>query len=1763
MSSINESGKEGSDMTQCLNRVASIGKQLADINARLTPEELNNMDDSDLIVRLDYVENLHSRFDQSIVSLEESGEGDVDHSIRSEFLTSFFEVKAKIKRKLNTSRSAPCHPPSSTLRQFSLDEPPIVRRSRLPELKLPQFSGAYTDWPDFFAMFTTVVANDMEITKLEKFQHLRACLVGSALDAISSLEPSDASYDEAIKLLKNRFDNKLLNFQAHIKEIFALKPVIKGSASSLRQLSDKLNAHMRALGTMCKKDEIADGLLIYLVTSKLDTPTQAKWEEGLQNDQLPTWSSMANFLDKRCRMLENLEHSSILKVPTQMVNKKSNNIRSSLVTSGNALQICNFCDGKDHLITNCSKFSNLSPTLRFKEAKKLDLCLNCLRKGHRLSKCKSSTCRHCAMKHHSLLHMENSISENFALQQTSNHPTNHPQTTTPQTATISQSSLVSFNPSQQPTGSLSNNDVLLATAIILVKNKFGTFVPCRAILDSASQLNFITSRFAAQAQLKLNPSQFSISGIGEGNLVADKSVEILIKSCHNNYSASFVAVVIPTITEYQPNPNIDVNQMKIPQNVSLADPEFYKKGRIDILIGAGLFFDLMSVGQIRCANTSTILQKTQLGWVVSGGGSSLSKSYSLAAAGKTHLNMTNENLEDILKSFWEVEHNFEKSSKQSIDDIFCEEHFKKNTSRLKSGAYSVVLPKNQNFNELGESYNRALKRFMNLENKLKKMPQTKEKYIAFMNEYAQLEHMSPIVSMPKSTKTYFLPHHCVHKEDSTTTKLRVVFDGSAKTTTGLSLNDTLHSGPTIQSKLFDILIRFRFFKIALGGDICKMYRCVYVAHPDDYLQCILWRNDPQNEIKIYKLNTVTYGTKPAAFLAIRTMHQLSIDEEDSFPLGAEIVRRDFYVEDLISGGNSVAEVNEIRKQVSHLLQKGNFQIRKWCSNDCSVLDEVPLADRETFLEFHDGTDITKTLGLVWNPDLDNFVFTFSHISDNKPISKRNILSSIARFYDPLGLVGPIITRAKVLMQMLWKDKLEWDESLPQHLHSVWQQYVSTFNLVDKFIFPRFVSIAGSSVQIHAFCDASLSAYGACVYARSELQGQVKIVLLCSKSRVAPLKVLTIPKLELSAAALLAELLQTISSALGTEYQYHCWTDSMIVLSWLREESSNYNIFVANRVSLIQKITKNMIWHHVPTAFNPADILSRGATPEELLKSSLWKEGPDFLTKGPELWPKSFNFIENLPERRRVALLISSNYDLSITCKYANSFPKIQRTFAYVFRFLNSIKMKSFGKLSEYEIKMGTYLLIRNIQRTNFTMEFKALRKNENIPSSSKLFSLSPFLDSNGLIRVGGRLQNSILSFEAQHPIIIPKSHPVTSSLIMHYHQNLLHAGAQCLLANIRQKYWPIGGRKYVSAVINKCIRCFQIKPTIAEHLMENLPEERVKPSRAFQVTGLDFCGPFYYKSEVRNRPPIKSYVCIFVCFTTKATHLELVPDLSTSSFLLSLKRFVSIRGKPKTIWSDNATNFVGAKNELADLRQLFFDQWQMERIYTQCLEGEIEWKFIPPRSPHFGGLWEAAVKSAKYHFYRTVGKNILTFDELRTLICQISAILNSRPLIPLTDDPNDLEVLTPGHFLVGAPLTSFPEPDIGSLNINTLSRWQKVCYIQQIFWKKWSCSYLNLLQERTKWKSSKNNIATGAMVLVKDDNLPPLKWKMGRIVETICGSDGIVRVAIVKTSNGVSRRSVSKLSPLPIEDNAVESQSLPTGGGCFEKPLCEQNCPNN
>ncbi|KAL7725084.1 hypothetical protein ACLKA6_016157 [Drosophila palustris] len=348
-----------------------------------------------------------------------------------------------------------------------------------------------------------------------------------------------------------------------------------------------------------------------------------------------------------------------------------------------------------------------------------------------------------------------------------------------------------------------------------------------------------------------------------------------------------------------------------------------------------------------------------------------------------------------------------------------------------------------------------------------------------------------------------------------------------------------------------------------------MYRCVKVTEPDNYFQCIIWRNSRQEDIQIYKLDTVTYGTKPASFLSVRAMHQLAIDEKESFPIGASAVLQDFYVDDFISGGASVSEAISKMQQTGQILSRGNFKLRKWCSNRLEVLADVAEEDKAKFLKFNDGSDITKTLGLAWNPSCDNLLFTLSPLQESGKPTKRSILSTIARFYDPLGLIGPIIAKSKIFLQHLWKAKVDWDESLPASLMSAWMEIIESFSSISRFSFPRLVLDSQVAVEVHGFCDASIDAYGACVYIISRTE-QPFSRLLCSKSRVAPLKTLTVPKLELSGAMLLAQLMHEIEKMTLFGSHYYCWSDSTVALSWIRSEPSKFNVFVSNRFLVYRK-----------------------------------------------------------------------------------------------------------------------------------------------------------------------------------------------------------------------------------------------------------------------------------------------------------------------------------------------------------------------------------------------------------------------------------------------------------------------------------------------------------------------------------------------------------------------------------------------------------------
>ncbi|KAH0816760.1 hypothetical protein GEV33_006031 [Tenebrio molitor] len=415
--------------------------------------------------------------------------------------------------------------------------------------------------------------------------------------------------------------------------------------------------------------------------------------------------------------------------------------------------------------------------------------------------------------------------------------------------------------------------------------------------------------------------------------------------------------------------------------------------------------------------------------------------------------------------------------------------------------------------------------------------------------------------------------------------------------------------------------------------------------------------------------------------------------------------------------------------------------------------------------------------------------------------------------------------------------------------------------------------------------------------------------------------------------------------------------------------------------------------------------------------------------------------------------------------------------------------------------------------------FDPLEKHGKVPQNSKLISLSPFIDDTGLLRVGGRLKNAPLKYDQKHPLLLPKNHSVTNLLIESIHKQQLHGGCQTTIAALRRQYWILSCRNAVRKIIFQCIKCFRANPKSYPQLMGDLPAPRVTPSRPFTVTGIDYAGPIVIKNGYgRTTRTVKSYIAIFVCFATRAVHIELVCECSTSTFLNALKRFISRRGKPSHLYSDNATNFIGANRELRNL----FKQANFNTAIEDHLANEqISWHFIPPRSPHMGGLWEAAVKSTKGHLKRVIGNVILNYEELSTLLTMIEACLNSRPLTPVSNDPADFSALTPGHFLIGDALTSPAEPDLAEIPCNRLNRYQLLMKLRQHFWSRWSKEYLHQLQQRTKWTSTIDHPQENTLVVLREDNVPPLQWPLGRIHAVHPGPDGVIRVVSVKSARGI------------------------------------------
>lgn len=816
------------------------------------------------------------------------------------------------------------------------------------------------------------------------------------------------------------------------------------------------------------------------------------------------------------------------------------------------------------------------------------------------------------------------------------------------------------------------------------------------------------------------------------------------------------------------------------------------------------------------------------------------------------------------------------------------------------------------------------------------------------------------------------------------------------------------------------------------------------------------------------------------------------------------------------------------------------------------MQHIPEEDQEKqqAIPVYEANELIKLLGLTWDPKADTFHIASPSISSSaaKPATKRTIYSEVAKLFDPLGLFSPVIVVAKLLVQHLWKTKQGWDEPVEKECQQKWNELQQALPQLALIHVPRRVTSDDAVFfELHGFADASTVAYGACCYVRSVFSdGSAKLVLLASKSKVAPLHDLSIPRKELCAALLLTRLLQKVIPAMQMEFrEVSLWSDSTIVLAWLKKPLEQLQTFVRNRVAEICSNTADYQWKYVSSKNNPADIVSRGQLPEALCQNRLWQHGPEFLAcSNYEMEVVDSVLPEPLPEMKTVVAAVvkidSAVFQFMYDC---SDFRKVQRIMAYVRRFVENCRKKDPLQrvkkvyLTVCELRQACDDIFRLVQHKHLADEIKLVSSGE---SSKRIGNLRPVF-INGLLRVGGRLDKSALPFESKHPIILPDKDPIVRMYVRTVHEELLHIGQTGLINALRQRYWLLNSRSTVRQVTRSCVRCFRTSPVGTTQLMGDLPPTRVNPSPPFAVTGIDYAGPIWIK-EGKYRPKIvKAYIAVYVCMATKAIHLEAVTDLSTNAFLASLKRFVSRRGLVQRLYSDNATNFRGAHHEMNELFKQFQDQKAIDDIHQFCQTREIEWHFIPPDAPEFGGLWESAVKSAKTHLKKIVGNSKLTFEELATVLAEIEAVLNSRPLFAISNDPADSKVITPAHYLIGRPLVAPAEPSLEDVNANRLDRWQHLQVMRDHFWRAWSRDYLNTLQPRKKYLRTTPNIPVGTIVLLHEKTQPPLSWKLGRVSAVYPGDDGLVRVVDVFSNGSTYRRPITKVSILPIEDNLPEA----------------------
>ena len=1685
-----------------------------------------------------------------------------------------YHVLAKVDLKLAAFNSLT---PVNTLGASSgnnIQAQSTAVQCRLPKMQLPEFSGDPLAWQGFWDQFQVAIHNNTRISDIDKFNYLKGCLKGESLSVVSGLSLSSDNYQEAVGILKDRFGNEQILISAHMESLLRISKIAsRDNIKGLRMLYNHVESCVRNLKSLKLDTSGYGSLLIPILKDRLPDEITMIISRKF-GEEIWTLDKVMEYFNSELRAQENCSAStSSRSIPNESHRKGGNYTTSGLFGQTNKVA-CVYCSKEGHSSSKCSSVSNCQSRKAILRRNKR--CFICLDTGHIAKNCKSHyLCRKCKNGKHHISICEQSQADFPSLNREED-----------KNATSDNKGFVVH-------ANCDKSGILLQTARAdILPTDDSVQVQTRILFDSGSQRSYISDKVRSALKLKaIRVEKVVIKTFGQAENSEVQGLDVVQLKIRNKSDARFTfveALCVPTICSPLTNqPLSSVHELPEFAGLEFADFEHTERQNlpVGILIGIDFYHVFMS-GKIVRSKLGPVASKTRVGWVLSGRiGSTATDMHCF----ETHLlrasveqSEKDTSLQQELEKFWNVESIGTKTD--SIVDQF------KNDIIHDGTRYITKLPFKPDHEVLPDNFKVCEGRLKSLKNKLI-TSNILHDYDQIFSEYEEngiIERVPSDEVARETGQVHYLPHRPVIRNDKQTTKIRAVFDASCKVS-GPSLNECLYSGPNLIAKIFDILLRFRLNKIGILADIKQAFLNVGIdAKHRDYLRFLWYDLQTEDEqVVIYRFLRVVFGITSSPFLLNGTIrHHLSKYLEKEI---AQRVIDDLYVDDLVSGCNRFEEGQALYDRSKAILSEAGFDLRKWVTNDKELAGYIAskengdgnLLGKDNDMTYFEATSPNITvehqvvLGVGWDTTSDEFIFRFDDlISKCATIkhTKRNILSISASIFDPLGFIAPVTAKIKTIFQLLCKDKLDWDEIIPEKIADVWTKFVEELKRLAEVRHSRFVLTShfssGSRFELHGFCDSSKEVYCAVVYLRIVYQGAVHVCFLASKTKVAPLKTLTIPRLELLGCLLLSKLIREVLQGVEKRIDLHdifCWTDSEVALCWVNGKEKSWEPWVENRVVAIRKVVDREKWHFVKGAVNPADIPTRLSSNLNDSFTGCWFKGPLMLwsrdlevdrVKGScgsgnslvgrvdvEIPAEVVNFSntteKGTPNNSRCSI------NAVIDCTRYSSLKKMILTTGYVMRFVNNLKKrylkKRFGTLDD-DIVNDSVLTVDEYNKAleMWIKEEQTLMK-EQANYTNLCASLRLFEDKIGLMRLKGRFANSSLEYEEQHPVILRSKDNsyFTRLIILDAHEATMHHGIETTLARIRKNYWIVKGRKSVKEVIRKCVVCtrYQGLPVRAPS-SPDLPEYRVDHmAYAFQFTGLDFAGPLFIKDGLKNE---KSYILLLTCASSRAIHLELVPDMSIHGFLRGFKRFVARRGVPDFVISDNFKTFRSS-----------------EVKKFMILQG-IRQRFILPASPWWGGFYERLVRTVKSCLKKTLGKAFVTFEELQTILCDIEVAVNNRPLAYVSEDDLD-EALTPFHLMHGRSISTGKQfKSVDCVVISSLDgckqRLHHLRKVLQDFWNRFRTDYLNELRQmnlyrKIKGNNNNNNITVDDVVLIKDDEpAPRTQWRIGRVLELVRGRDGQVRGARLKVLSKAGKQSsvhrpVQRLIPFEIrEKSAVNSE---------------------